>query len=143
MYTNVTNHRCPENKKSNLVVKKICDICGESTTNLNKHKYQMHKVSPFSCDICNKQLSTKANLKEHKKNHFKLQSKFVCIICKEIFKKSSHLKSHSLIHSEDVDSLMKSCNLCSYKTLIDSNLKRHAKIHASKKIVFIMWKMLY
>lgn len=134
LYTNITQHRCPKNKKSNVVVTKICDICGESTANLLKHKYQTHKVSPFSCDICNKQLSTNANLKEHKKNHFKLKSKFVCIICKESFKKSSHLKAHSLIHSEDVDSQMKSCNLCSYETLIDSNLKRHAKIHASKKI---------
>jgi len=132
LISNVTNHQCSQKKKT--VSNKICDTCGECTTDLLKHNYHVHNVSPFSCDICPKKFSSKSKLKQHKINHSKLPSKFVCNICEQVFKKSCNLKNHSLIHSEDVDAIMKSCHLCSYKTLIDSNLKRHLKIHKSKII---------
>jgi len=136
LFTNVAPHRCSEKKK--LATNEICDICGEETPNIRKHNHNVHKISQFKCDICQKQFSSKRNLEKHVSNHAKLKRKFVCDICTQSFNKSSHLKCHKLMHKEDVEENMKSCNLCSYKTFIDSNLTRHIKSHATKTVKCIL-----
>jgi len=134
--------------------KEICPFCGKKFSNdhlANHIKNKHHNVRDKSCDTCEKAFVTNSELKRHievvhkgvrstceqcggtfvnvldhiKKVHNREKKskgeQSECIYCGEMF---FHLKHHILInHDDSVEKVY--CELCSFKTLKYSVLKKH------------------
>uniref|UniRef100_A0A2C9L6X5 C2H2-type domain-containing protein n=1 Tax=Biomphalaria glabrata TaxID=6526 RepID=A0A2C9L6X5_BIOGL len=53
----------------------------------------------FKCDLCQKQIFHKPNLKVHLARHCGMHKKFKCQICLKEYITSTSLKMHEMIHS--------------------------------------------
>lgn len=70
--------------------------------NLRRHIESFHQgIKKFFCEICNKGLSSKQNMREHSFIHQGTKP-YVCTVpnCPETFRQLSQLKMHKVIHSE-------------------------------------------
>ena len=88
---------------------------------LNQHT-KTHLKSNIQCPLCDKQLKTKQNLKEHTdKIHKKGQQHVTCNICDSKFIRKSDLERHKKIHS----SKLYFCNICNKQFHFHYNLQNH------------------
>ena len=83
------------------------------------------KTSVLSCNICNKNFSTKDGLRTHLNIHDETKA-FKCEICTTAFSKKSHLVQHALIHRGTKPYI---CSVCNRGFNRPANLTRHAKVH--------------
>ncbi|XP_055544890.1 gastrula zinc finger protein XlCGF7.1-like [Wyeomyia smithii] len=79
----------------------------------------------FVCEICNKELSTKRNLKNHRRTHTG-ERPFKCGICSKTFSSDMVLYYHKLTHTGDQ---IFQCDICERRFFLKSKLSTHMKVH--------------
>ncbi|RZB40885.1 zf-H2C2 2 domain containing protein [Asbolus verrucosus] len=119
-------HKSPENVE--------CPICKGVylKSSLEVHIRNHSGQRPFACLICNKDFTTKWNLKLHKWTHASRVSKpFKCDQCKGAFIRESdyvaHMNSHKSIRPY-------TCNHCGAQFIRKYNCQRHVKEHENEKM---------
>lgn len=110
-----------------------CQICNKS---LSKHSIRSHmKIHTgnniYNCFICNKNFSTKWNLKQHKYVHQNRSTKpHKCQLCPSAFIRLQDYKYHMNSHKK-VYSFV--CNQCGRRFIRKYNYLRHVKEHEQEK----------
>ncbi|XP_065169757.1 uncharacterized protein [Atheta coriaria] len=110
-----------------------CPICkgvylrGSLDTHIKSHEAR----KGFSCSVCDKEFSTKWNLKLHKWTHAgRAQKPFKCELCKGAFVReadyTAHMNSHRAIRPY-------TCNYCGAQFIRKYNCQRHVKEHERMK----------
>ncbi|XP_044259189.1 zinc finger protein 571 [Tribolium madens] len=119
-------HKKPENVE--------CPICKGVylKSSLDVHIRNHSGQRPYACLICNKDFTTKWNLKLHKWTHASRVSKpFKCDQCKGAFIRESdyiaHMNSHKSIRPY-------TCNHCGAQFIRKYNCQRHVKEHENEKM---------
>lgn len=83
----------------------------------------------FTCDICDKTVSTQTCLNRHRKTHF-LDAKFQCDKCNLKFNYKTTLKKHlKVIHANGKGTDSIKCDLCDETFPTHRYLKRHQRTH--------------
>ncbi|KAL1491826.1 hypothetical protein ABEB36_012363 [Hypothenemus hampei] len=110
-----------------------CPICKGIylKTSLDAHLKTHTSQKPFNCSICNKEFTTKWNLKLHKWTHAsRTQKPFKCELCKGAFIREndyiSHMNSHKSLRPY-------TCNYCGAQFIRKYNCQRHVKEHENDK----------
>lgn len=110
-----------------------CPICKGTylRSSLEVHIRKHSGQRPFTCLICNKDFTTKWNLKLHKWTHASRTSKpFKCDQCKGAFIRESdyiaHMNSHKSVRPY-------TCNYCGAQFIRKYNCIRHVKEHENNK----------
>ena len=84
------------------------------------------------CDECDFVTHKTYSLKRHKQCHVKSTEKlletFKCSECEKTFKNKKTLGDH-IRHTHNQKKITKKCDLCSYETYKNYNLKMHQKTH--------------
>ena len=121
-----TGHKNAENVE--------CPICKGVylKSSLEVHIRNHSGQRPYACLICNKDFTTKWNLKLHKWTHASRVSKpFKCDQCKGAFIRESdyiaHMNSHKSIRPY-------TCNHCGAQFIRKYNCQRHVKEHENEKM---------
>ncbi|EEZ97964.1 zinc finger protein 571 [Tribolium castaneum] len=111
-----------------------CPICKGVylKSSLDVHIRNHSGQRPYACLICNKDFTTKWNLKLHKWTHASRVSKpFKCDQCKGAFIRESdyiaHMNSHKSIRPY-------TCNHCGAQFIRKYNCQRHVKEHENEKM---------
>ncbi|XP_060524750.1 zinc finger protein 567-like [Cylas formicarius] len=111
----------------------ICPICKGSflKSSLDAHIRNHSGQRPFTCLICNKDFTTKWNLKLHKWTHAsRTQKPFKCNLCKAAFIRNTdyvaHMNSHKNVRPY-------TCNYCGAQFIRKYNCLRHVKEHENDK----------
>lgn len=121
----------PKEERSNENVE--CPICKgvylKSSLEVHIRNHSGHR--PFTCVICNKDFTTKWNLKLHKWTHAARASKpFKCDQCKGAFIRESdyiaHMNSHKSVRPY-------TCNYCGAQFIRKYNCQRHVREHEKAK----------
>ncbi|KAG5887573.1 hypothetical protein JTB14_009981 [Gonioctena quinquepunctata] len=121
----------PEDKRQNENVE--CPICKGTylRSSLDVHIKNHSGARPYSCLMCNKDFTTKWNLKLHKWTHASRTSKpFKCDQCVGAFIRESdyiaHMNSHKSVRPY-------TCNYCGAQFIRKYNCLRHVKEHENVK----------
>jgi uncharacterized Zn-finger protein len=80
----------------------LCEKAYSNLFNLKRHIESFHKgIKKHTCDICNRALSSKQNLREHKFKHFGMKP-YICSYkgCRASYRQSSQLALHTAMHIE-------------------------------------------
>lgn len=110
---------CPECKKKFM------------KSSLNAHIASHTRKAEFSCTICNKQFSTKWNLKQHKWIHASRSSKpFKCNVCPKAFIREAEYTSHMNTHKSIKPY---TCDYCGCQFARKYNWLRHTREHEKPK----------
>lgn len=119
--------------KERIVENVTCPICNGVylKSSLEMHVKSHSGERPYTCLICNKDFTTKWNLKLHKWTHASRTSKpFKCELCKGAFIRESdyvaHMNSHKSIKPY-------TCNYCGAQFIRKYNCQRHVKEHEKSK----------
>ncbi|XP_077290057.1 uncharacterized protein LOC143913888 isoform X1 [Arctopsyche grandis] len=110
--------------------------CTECNNVYLKSSIEMHMKThtggkPHSCVICNKNFTTKWNLKLHKWTHANRSSKpFKCALCKGAFIRQADYVSHMNAHKSVRPY---TCNYCGCQFIRKYNCQRHVKEHENEK----------
>ncbi|KAK9879244.1 hypothetical protein WA026_004093 [Henosepilachna vigintioctopunctata] len=110
-----------------------CPICKGVflKSSLEVHIRTHSGARPFSCLICNKDFTTRWNLKLHKWTHASRVSKpFKCDLCNGAFVRESDYTSHMNSHKSIKPY---TCNYCGAKFIRKYNCQRHVKEHENAK----------
>ena len=83
----------------------------------------------FQCDVCFKNLSTKRNLKVHKRIHTG-EKPHECEFCKKHFTRSGDLAIHGRTQTGEKPY---ACEFCGKRFTQSSNLNQHRRIHTGEK----------
>lgn len=83
----------------------------------------------FSCDQCDKKLSTAFSLKKHKMNHEGIRP-YSCDECQKTFSNSSNLQTHKRVHTGEKPY---SCDECFRPFSTSFGLKKHKQKHHLNK----------
>ncbi|KAL2726564.1 zinc finger protein OZF-like isoform X2 [Vespula squamosa] len=117
------------------------DIEDLETTGIRKSNRLKNKQI-FTCNLCQKEYTSKEALFEHAKFHINEKStkhkrnrKFKCKICKISFNKKHKLNLHLKIHgiSSIKNKKQYICDVCSKSFISKSGLIRHIKLHSSSR----------
>lgn len=111
-----------------------CPFCDQKylQTSLKAHLETHSKTkNQYSCQICNKEFSTKWNLKQHQWTHANRSSKpFQCNVCPNAFVRENdyitHMNAHKSIRPY-------TCNHCGCQFVRKSNWMRHTREHEQEK----------
>ena len=116
-----------------------CDACNLTCSNSRKlqtHLFKIHGKGGVSCDLCQKKLASKENLKIHKTLHS--SDMFPCSVCPRIFKSKYRVVQHEKIHSllptvkKERRIIMKACKDCG-RTFRSDKFSIHRKFHEKDK----------
>ena len=88
-----------------------------------------NSTNAFECSICFKNVTTKHNLKLHRRIHTQ-EKPFQCKSCSRYFARLHTLKKHEMIHTGEKPF---KCKTCSKYFTVSSNLIRHERIHTGEK----------
>ena len=91
---------------------------------------EVDNENPLKCSICDKILSSKGNLKLHKRVHTG-EKPFQCSKCDFRCTNSGNLKHHELIHTEEK---LFACLTCGMKFSRQFTLSSYEKVHQRKTI---------
>ncbi|KAK3876960.1 hypothetical protein Pcinc_018290 [Petrolisthes cinctipes] len=111
-----------------------CKMCGKVfklPKDLAAHMATHSRERRYKCNICNKELTTVRNLKNHITSFHHKQRTFVCQICNKSFSKSSSLQVH--MRSVHTGERPFSCNVCSKNFHDPALLKIHQAIHTGEQ----------
>ncbi|KAK4321845.1 hypothetical protein Pmani_007382 [Petrolisthes manimaculis] len=111
-----------------------CKMCGKVfklPKDLAAHMATHSRERRYKCNICNKELTTVRNLKNHITSFHHKQRTFVCQICNKSFSKSSSLQVH--MRSVHTGERPFSCNICSKNFHDLALLKIHQAIHTGEQ----------
>ncbi|KAF7286003.1 hypothetical protein GWI33_008306 [Rhynchophorus ferrugineus] len=107
---------------------KVCNVCGLSVKNLERHLVTHENLRKHSCTKCEKSFKLSWDLKRHMVVHSD-EAKYKCDVCDKTFKVAFNLRVHMRIH-EGVKPF--ACLVCdkSYTTKQsrDNHLKTHDRI---------------
>ena len=98
----------------------ICTICGFETEFLKQHMTNHGDDRKFQCDKCEKVVTGRKALENHKKSHMSWN----CTNCEEVIPHNS--RSMHIKRCKKVSNTL-SCEKCPYITNAKSNLNRHMK----------------
>lgn len=112
-----------------------CPYCNQKylQTSLKAHlETHSKEKNQYSCQICNKEFSTKWNLKQHQWTHANRSSKpFQCNVCPNAFVRENdyvtHMNAHRSIRPY-------TCNHCGCQFVRKSNWMRHTREHEQEKM---------
>ena len=116
-----------------IFVGKTCQAVTEQKRENDLSFDGSNESNPLQSNVCQKVLSSKGNLKQHKEVH-NGERKHVCTICGRIFTYKSVLKVHMATHSDEKPY---KCSICTpdkqkcFKR--KDNLYQHMKVHNEKK----------
>jgi uncharacterized Zn-finger protein len=89
-----------------------------------KTMVQLNVDGKYLCQICQKQYSSKKNLRQHQKLHG--ERNYACDVCGSSFAEQSRLTQHQKIHTDQKEF---SCDICNksfrLKYTLDIHIKRH------------------
>jgi len=117
-------------RRTHLNTLKTCPVCKKQVRMLKRHWEVTKcggKVTPgvFTCDICNKQMTTAIGLKKHKKViHMKTKDKH-CQLCSYATYSAFNLRLHvTKVHTKKA--MQTTCSVCSIRTYsIDWHMKTY------------------
>ena len=108
------------------------DLKNHEETNLTNQTEDSGRTKKlFKCDVCFKNLSSKRNLKEHRRIHTG-EKPHECDVCGKKFRRHLGLIIHKRIHTGEKPYECKSCHL---KFAICSEWRNHRRIHENEKPV--------
>ena len=107
----------------------------ETNNNNCENKYKSciesnQRKKQFQCDVCFKNLSTKRNLKVHKRIHTG-EKPHECEFCKKHFTRSGDLAIHGRTHTGEKPY---ACEFCGKRFTQSSNLNQHRRIHTDCRL---------
>lgn len=110
-----------------------CPVCKQTflRTSLASHLQTHSGKKPYSCDICNKNFTTKWNLNAHRWIHMSRKLKpHKCKLCNAAFVHLTDLQAHERSHSKTRPF---SCNHCGKQFIHQYNCIRHVREHEQEK----------
>ena len=107
-------------------VRKICEICKKSFTDLSRHKIT-HVERKFPCNICGLKIRTKESLVNHMEcRHMGISKKpYFCQVCGIHYSNTAHKLTH--MDQSKVEKF--TCNTCGKQMRFNKNLKKHERMH--------------
>ncbi|XP_053688343.1 zinc finger and BTB domain-containing protein 49-like isoform X2 [Sabethes cyaneus] len=107
----------------------------------NRHKRRAHDpnyvappVTPFICDVCGKDFTSKGGLKTHSYTHYPDEMPFVCEVCDKKFPTVNKMKDHVLRHKGIKRHI---CPHCGLQKITRHELKFHIRnMHSSEPRCF-------
>ena len=113
-----------------------CDLCLKYFSNLatlKKHHERIHlKETKFSCSGCEKEFSSKIDLKVHSTEHGdRIKPVFVCDKCGKCYSSTAKLKTHVLYYHQQAEKPYQ-CKVCQKKFVLKPELLRHMERHTDE-----------
>ncbi|CAG5101601.1 Similar to wdn: Serendipity locus protein H-1 (Drosophila melanogaster) [Cotesia congregata] len=109
----------------------VCPICNKNIStkgNLKVHLETHRPKGKYGCDICGRIFKTQSNLYRHKEYHGGIQ--FPCSVCGRVYPTNSTLRAHSITHS---DLRPHACPLCDKTFKRNQDLKFHINQHTGAR----------
>ncbi|XP_037781522.1 uncharacterized protein LOC119577920 [Penaeus monodon] len=111
-----------------------CKVCGKNfklRKDLAAHMATHVGRKKFSCNDCDKELTSLRNLKNHIASVHKKQRAFECHICKKTYSKACSLQVH--MRSVHTGERPFKCNVCSKRFCDPALLKLHHAVHTGER----------
>ena len=111
--------------------RKECSICHKLVVNLNRHSKTHGERSKFTCDVCNKDLSSARVLSDHmKRRHGTGEFPHLCSTCGKRFLIHYELEAHMKRHSGEKKVI---CPECGKSFVANLDLRIHMRTHSSER----------
>ena len=123
----VVKNKLSEKRESEQLKCKECEFTTTSTKGLKTHIKRKHTINfPIKCDVCDKELKTKQQMKHHMVSHTYLYEedyKLKCQECDFVGKNAWSMQIHQgKCHIKNIE-----CGLCEYRAKDNEQLDIHIK----------------
>lgn len=119
----------PKEKHQSQPIKcEACDKVFLFNSHMQIHYARVHsELTPYECELCQKQFHTIHDLKRHLKSHS--EKTYQCELCKKMFRRKAYLKAHFQMHTKPEEV---KCDVCNKTFKYLKTLAKHIKTHASE-----------